>query len=286
MLESALLYIIAFVWIMFAVVQDLRSREISNWLNFSLISFALAYRAFYSSASGNWSFFLWGLGGFALFWVLAYVLYYARAFAGGDAKLLMGLGAVLPFASYSSYALLSFVFILLLFGLGAVYSLIYTAFLAMQNKKDFVRAFNKEISVLRSGKVALLLIGGIIVFAVIAFVITNSIVYSILAIAFVLFSIILLFYTKAIEKACFVKLVKPQLLTEGDWLVRDVLVGGKTIKASVHGLNKKDILLLKKYNKNIFVKYGVPFAPAFLFALIGFLIVIYRFTDFLNYFGL
>ena len=38
---------LALVWILFATIQDLRSREVANWLNFSLIIFALGLRFFY-----------------------------------------------------------------------------------------------------------------------------------------------------------------------------------------------------------------------------------------------
>ena len=70
------LFVLAFVWLIFAVAQDLRTREIANWLNFSLIAFALAYRAFYSISVKNADFFLFGLGGVLLFVVLGYIFYY------------------------------------------------------------------------------------------------------------------------------------------------------------------------------------------------------------------
>lgn len=281
MIEYIPLYLIAFAWIIFAVVQDLRTREISNWLNFSLIAFALAYRAFYSSQSHDWSFFLWGIGGFVLFWLMAYGLYYARAFAGGDAKLLMGLGAVLPFISFWSYAATSFVFILLLFTLGAFYSLIYTVFLAVQEKKSFVQEFKKQMSFLPSIKTILI---GLLVLFVSATLMSFS--FALIITLFVAFLLLLLVYVKAVEKACFVKLVSSAKLTEGDWIVNDVVLKGKIVKATVHGLTKKDIELLRRSKKKVLVRYGVPFGPAFLFAMFAFLIVFYRFPELLRYFGL
>jgi len=282
MLEYIPLYFIAFVWIIFAVVQDLRTREISNWLNFSLIAFALAYRAFYSSYLGEWSFFLWGAGGFFLFWLLAYGLYYARAFAGGDAKLLMGLGAVLPFDSLWSYAAVSFVFILLLFTLGAIYSLVYTVFLAVRDKERFAPEFRKQMIFLPSIKVIL---SGIIVLFCMAAVLLN-IYFALVLAGFVALALMLIVYIKSIEKACFIRLVSPKDLTEGDWLVDDVRVAGKTIKKTVHGLTLKEIALLRKHRKKVLVKYGIPFGPAFLFAIIAFLVIVYKYTEFLIFFGL
>jgi len=88
--EYYFLFVLAFVWMIFAVVQDLKTREVANWLNFSLIGFALAYRAFYSSFTGEWMFLGFGFLGFLMFFILAHVFYYSKVFAGGDAKLLMG----------------------------------------------------------------------------------------------------------------------------------------------------------------------------------------------------
>ena len=51
---------------------DFKTREVSNWLNFSLMGFGLAYRAFYASFFDNWIFFVSGLLGFILFFVFYY----------------------------------------------------------------------------------------------------------------------------------------------------------------------------------------------------------------------
>ena len=82
-----ILIILALIWIVFAVVQDFKYREIANWLSFSLIIFALAIRLFYSIFSNNYNYVLFGLAGLGVFFILAYGFYYMRLFAGGDAKL-------------------------------------------------------------------------------------------------------------------------------------------------------------------------------------------------------
>jgi Flp pilus assembly protein protease CpaA len=65
--EYYFLFALGALWMLFASVQDFRTREISNWLNFSLIAFALSYRAFYSNSTGNWNFLWFGIGGVLLF---------------------------------------------------------------------------------------------------------------------------------------------------------------------------------------------------------------------------
>ena len=87
---------LAIIWIIGAVLQDLKRREVDNIWNFSLIAIALAYRFGASIFIDNYWFFINGIIGFVIFLILGNIFYYARLFAGGDAKLLMALGAILP----------------------------------------------------------------------------------------------------------------------------------------------------------------------------------------------
>ncbi|MEK6852520.1 MAG: prepilin peptidase [Nanoarchaeota archaeon] len=93
------LVILGIIGLIIATLNDLKKREVPDWLNFSLIVIALASRLLYSLTAGNLSFILYGLIYFGIFLVLAYAFYYARIFAGGDSKLLMAMGAV--FALFS-----------------------------------------------------------------------------------------------------------------------------------------------------------------------------------------
>ena len=74
--EYYFLFFLGLVWTIFAVVQDMKNREVANWLTFSLIGFALAYRGFYSSFSGNWMFFVYGLLGLGFFmsWLMLFII--------------------------------------------------------------------------------------------------------------------------------------------------------------------------------------------------------------------
>ena len=128
--ENLFLIILGLVWIVGAVLQDLKRREVDNLWNFSLIFFALAYRGFVSVSSGNYWFILNGLIGLGIFFLLANLFYYGRLFAGGDAKLLMALGTILPLSYDWMVNLKIFgAFVLLFFILGAVYALIWSFFL-------------------------------------------------------------------------------------------------------------------------------------------------------------
>ena len=148
MQELYFLFILTGFWILFATIQDFRTREISNWLNFSLIAFVLSYRAFYSILNNDWRFFVFGILGVLIFVILGYGFYYSRVMAGGDVKLLMGIGGIFPFVDFVSYLTNMGIFVLLLFGVGSIYSMIYSAYLIYYRRKgkELGKTFNKELA--------------------------------------------------------------------------------------------------------------------------------------------
>lgn len=254
--EYYFLFAIGALWSIFAVVQDFKTREISNWLNFSLVAIGLAYRAFYSAFSSDWGIFLYGILGFCIFYGMAYLFYYARVFAGGDAKLLMGFGAILPYGNFNELLLVGGIFIFSLLLAGALWSLIYSAWIVRNNYSRFKKEFKKLIFGVRYlilgiflGSVGLALISGFYLFLVLV----------LMPLVFV--------YVKALEK-CMINLISYKDLREGDWLENDVRVGKRVIKKSVHGLSLEEIRILQRARKSVLIRDGVPFAIAFLLALV------------------
>jgi len=260
--EYYFLFVLGFLWILFATFQDIRKREVANWLNFSLIAFALAYRAFYSLNTGNWEFFTFGLLGFALFFSLAHGFYYMRAFAGGDAKLLMGLGIIIPMESLMDLAFNSISFVFSLFFFGAIYGLVYSFFLVGRAWERFSREFKHNL-------------GRSWLFVIIVLII--SLIASVFEVLYgaIGFSVILLLvvyaYVRSLDEIMIV-LKRGRDLQEGDWLEKSVRIKGKVIRKSVHGLSKAEIRSIKKANKRVWIKEGIPFVPAF---LIAFLFMVY-----------
>lgn len=259
--EYYFLFIIGLVWTLFASIQDLRTREVSNWLNFSLIAIGLSYRGFYSLFVHDATFFLHGLAGFAVFFVFAYALYYARAFAGGDAKLLMGYGTLLPYHSFVTIVPHALVFLLLLFSIGSVYSLIYSAGIVSRNNRQFRREFLKRVDT----HAFLLRVSLVFLFASLVYAFFEPLAFA-LAFAFCL--PLLWVYAQSLD-ACMVRRLSASQLTEGDWILADIRVAkGKIVKKTVHGLSQRDIALLRKYRKSILVKEGIPFVPVFLISFV------------------
>ena len=95
-MENMFLIFIAVLWLLIASIQDFRSREVENWWSFGMIAFVLSFRAFVSIESMSFMPFLWGIIGLAIGFAIANAFYYGRMFAGGDAKVLMALGTVIP----------------------------------------------------------------------------------------------------------------------------------------------------------------------------------------------
>jgi len=265
------LFGIGILWTIFAVVQDLKKKEVANWLNFSLIAIALAYRAFYSIHVSDYWFFVYGLIGFAVFYIFGMIFYYGRVFAGGDAKLLMGFGALIPISSLNGIWTESVGFILVLFLGGAVYSLIYSFGLAIKNKEKFSREFSGKI------KVEKMFFAIIVLLLIILFVFSDFNIFNLILGILIAFLPFLYAYVTALDK-CMEKFVKPKDLTEGDWIVNDIKVGNKTIRKSVHGLSVRDIEFLKKNAKKVLIREGVPFTPAFLIAIL-FMVFFYLFLS-------
>ena len=63
-----------------------------------------------------------------------------------------------------------------------------------------------------------------------------------------------------------IKEINTNKLTEGDWIYKPVYYKNRLLISRKNpGITKKDIILLKKYKiRNVIIKEGVPFVPAFL----------------------
>ena len=268
-IENMFLILLGFVWILFAVIQDLRKKEIANWLNFSLIIFALAFRFFYSlfSNQGYASLFQ-GLIGLGAFFIIGNLLYYGKVFAGGDAKLMIALGAIIPF-SPNLYININLVLMFFLFFLiaGALYGITFSLYLGLKNRKNFVREFSNLFK--KNKKLFYIsLIAGI---AIIAFSSFEIILIYLGILIFI--SPYIYISAKAIDESCMITKVSTRSLTEGDWLYKNIRVGNRLIKESWEGLTKEEIVLLRKKKKYVLIRQGIPFSPVFFISYVALVIL-------------
>jgi len=274
-LENLFLIAIGLIWIVGAIFQDMKRREVDNLWNFSLIGIALAYRLAVSIWGRNYWFILNGLIGFGIFLVLGNLFYYSRLFAGGDAKLLMALGAIFPFSYSWIVNIKIFGYFLLLFLIGgSIYALIYAFCLISINYKNFKKEFFNQWQNHKNIFLIGLIFAFLWVFA--AFLISQT-GFVLIGLVVLLFPV-LFFFAKAVEESCMIKEVAYNKVTEGDWLYKDVKIGRKLIKADWEGLSKKGLELIRKNKKKVLIKYGIPFTPSFLFGFVGLLFLMWRFS--------
>ena len=262
---EVVLVLIGLLWIVFASIQDLRSREVANWLNFSLIIFVLGIRFFYSLFEAfDFAFFYQGVIGLCIFLVLGNLFYYSRLFGGGDAKLMIALGAIFPLKLSLSENVNIFIWFLILFlVVGAIYGIIWSFVLMFMHfdkfKLEFLRLFNRN-----KKKILIPELIGVVLFA-----------FGFFDVLFFLLGIMVLFlpyfylYAKAIDNSCMIKKVMTNNLRMGDLLYKGVGVGKKRIDASWEGLSESEI---KKIRKFVLIREGIPFVPVF---LISYLILFY-----------
>lgn len=265
------LFFLGLIWVVVATVFDIRKREVPNWLNFSLILFALAFRYFYGVFNGI-NYFIYGGLGFILFFGLAHVFYYGRVFAGGDAKLLMGLGAVLPlFEGYAGNVKMLLYFIFVFMVLGSLYGLVYSLALAAGSFQKFAGEFKKQI--FQKRRIFYFSTFFVILFGILAFYL-GGISWLLPLILFLM--PFLYIYAKSVEEVCMVAALSPLKVSEGDWLYQPIKIGNKMVYPRWEGLHAAEVQLIQTYGKKrILVKQGIPFIPAFLIAYLFFFCVFF-----------
>lgn len=270
-----ILLALAFIVTIIAVISDIKTTEVPDYANYFLIFSALLLRILYSTTTGNWSFTTAVLFSFPIIFMLALIMCKARQWGGGDAKLLISLSVAL--ATYPSFLLktfspkLVFFFPLTLFIniliIGAAYSLIYAISLAVKSNKKFLSHFKNIIKETKKTQLTILSIIAVIILLSLA---TN--ISKILVIIISLFPIILFYvyiFMKTVEKVCLVKMIPTKNLIEGDLIIENVFHNKKLIHEKNQELTKGQIAIIKKSNiKEVKIKQGVVFTPAFLLALI------------------
>ncbi len=255
----ALIAIIVSVIILFiASIEDLKTREVPDYLSYFLIGSAIFIRILWFLFERDISILYWmpvalgALGGFS------YLMYIAGQWGGGDVKILIGISLLL--SSFPSEVLpffLNFLFNSLI--VGAFYGVASILYVCLKNiKKIKFNTYEKAL-------LPTTLLISILMFY-----------FAPLAIAFLgiflMISLVSLVYFKKVEKKIMESFVSVDKLTEGDWLVKDVKLNGKVfVKKRNIGLTIQDINKLKRVKnkiKKVKIKTGIPFVPVFLISVI------------------
>ncbi len=254
-----------FFGLILAMLQDLRRREVDDWLNLFLFFSGTAFILFnfQNFSIANYGFFVLFMG------LISFGLYSGRFFAGGDAKLVFAMIPLFYENLFVTSMMNFFLFFIFLIFAGAVYGLAFLVYVSFRNrknlKKEFTLNFKKNI-----------LIRYIFALVIILFFLSFVEIYFMLLAGFLLFFILLIIFAKSVEKVSFIIEKDTQDLAEGDWLEKDIVVSGKIIKSKWEGLSEEEIKFIRNYKKKIFIKDGIPYVPAFLIAFL-----FYIFKDFI-----
>lgn len=285
MILTIFVSIILTICLIVAACQDLKRLEVADWLSFSLIFLGISFSFGVSILYENWYFLFESIVGFGFACLLSFLLYYSGLWGGGDAKIMMGIGAFLglsiehdfPFinllgSSLFGFNLFSFVFFTFLggtaFGIGLM---IYKA---IRNWDPFLKKYESRRKKTK-GFFSLAILSGLFLIAI-SFIFSDfvlRITFIVLGI-FVSLSYFLYVFVRSVESVAMIKEVPIEKLTPGDWLLEDLMIGNKIVcKKSKTGLSEEEIKLLKKMAEegkinSVKIKYGFPFVPSFLIALV------------------
>ncbi len=276
MLEIILLTVVI-IWLIAATVSDIKTKEIPNWLNFSLVIIAFSIFSIKSINQGNTSPILKSIIYFLIFLVIGNIMYYTKQWGGGDSKLLIALGAAIPvypgflldFFSPNLTTSLPITFLINLVIIGSLYGLMYTLFLILKNKRKVLNQFKKLLD--KHQNLNKFLISSAIV-GVLFFIFSNNILVKTISLLILVSPVILSYIfilTKATEQVAMYKKIDSSKLQEGDWIKDKIVVNKKVIYSPKGlGVTKEQINMIKKHKKKVTIKDGIAFAPTFLIAVI------------------
>lgn len=261
--------------LLLGAIADMRTREVPDTLSFGLIGIGFLMAAASSLANLTLSPFINAAAGFVAGYALGLLFYFTGMWGGGDAKIIMGVGAVMGLGVFSLWNNLPLfiVFIINTFVVGAIYGSCWMIMLGLKHFSEFKKEFENvmnEKSVHHLKLVLFIFLGIVVLISLFAPIYFGfKIAAVIIALVFVLFFYLSL-VIKAVEKSVMYVNLPVSKLTEGDWLIEKVkLSKGKYLKPNKTGISFEDISLLKKHNiKSVKVKEGVPFIPSFFIAYI------------------
>tara|TARA_Y100000310_G_scaffold218438_1_gene219732 strand:- start:8198 stop:9043 length:846 start_codon:yes stop_codon:yes gene_type:complete len=269
MIIDYILIAIGLFGLLIASLFDIKTREVPDWISYSLILSGLSLRLLYSLNTYIWSFLLVGVIGFLAMFLIGDLMYYTKQWGGGDTKILMGLGALYGTILGQKFFLLSLLVNILI--VGAFYGLIWSIILAIINRKKFMEKLKKSID--KKKRFNTLLLISILIIVLDILFIKNYVIKAIIAI---IFSLIILYYylsiiVKAVEDSSLYKIVPVSKLTEGDWVSKNIRLRHRLIyRKDSLGIDKKQINLLKKSKiKRVEIKEGIPFIPSIFLATLA-----------------
>lgn len=263
-----LIKIIILLGLFFGTLTDLKKREVLDTLSFSLILLGFVFGLTRSLIYSTYEPILYSFSGFAIGFLFGALLYYSGQWGGGDAKLIMGVGALMG-ADTPHSLMLFVVFLVTSLVVGAIYGIIWLVILGLKNKKTLKKEHTK-INKNHKNKFFKWVLIFATFFLIIFFVIGINKQIIFLGYIIILFLTLILYsknFLKAIENIALIKKIPLSKLTEGDWVIEEFNFKEKKIAPNKTGITQEDIDFLKeKKVTHVLIRQGIPFVPSFLIA--------------------
>lgn len=279
-MENILVHIIITIGLIIATITDIKKREVPDTLNYGLIILGLVMGIITGILGKTWEPIISAAIGLAVGYLIGALMFYTGQWGGGDAKMLMGMGSIIGISWTNITSLWSGVgniplfitTIITIFIAGGIYGLFYTFILIIKKWKEFKIEFEKKRSEKKIIKIRKVILGiSLITIIAMLFVDTFELKVMLGFMAIIIFcGQYLIIISKIVEKVCMIKTIPIRALTEGEWIVEDIIIDGKRICGPKDlGITNKQIKELKKHNvRRIKIKEGIPFIPGFLLGYI------------------
>lgn len=263
-----------------AAIIDLKTTEVPDNIPYTMAASAVVLKLLYSIHTNNFSYLVDSVIVGMAYLIFGFLLYYTGQWGGGDAKVLAAIGFLLPSIPSEFSAQLSFAFpvayLINLFFIGSIYMIVYSLALTLLNPLIAREFFSETRGQYRQLFVEMVLASSSVV--AIPYIILNSMrlphtifisfIPSIVVLS--LGMIFLLRFLKVVERVAFRRKIPSEKLREGDMIGDDIDELGMKSRL-IRGITNDEVAKIRLVRKEVWVKEGVRFVPAFPLSLIAIL---------------
>ncbi len=263
-----------------AAYLDLKTTEVPDEVSILTAAVGILLHAVMSYLSYSWAPLVNSIATGVVFFSLGWLIYLMGGWGGADAFVLGATGFAIPYLPsefapmYQAAWPFQITLIFNVFIVGAVYSLIYAAFIGLRSRK-VMEKFQKSLS-----KEWKNILGTILSFTVLAYLLVlysqyigvagGANIYSFIALVLSISGMLILYrYLKAVEEEAMKNEIDTEDLKPGDVLAEEVDTGNRTIEANlIRGLTKGEIVEVRENRAKVTIRHGVQFVLSFPVAII------------------
>ncbi|MFC1691213.1 prepilin peptidase [Nanoarchaeota archaeon] len=275
-LPQIIITAVVVIYLVICSYTDIKTHEVPDWISYGMIFSGIMLNAMFAVILGRYIIILHSLIGLLIGFVISWIMFYSGQWGGGDAKVLMGLGALIGLELTFERIPFLMDFLVNVILIGAIFGIVWSFGLMLINRKKFVKDYrkrNKNKNIRRARNMVIL----VLVFSIVAGILIKDLPTRILCIGLgviIAFTFYSWRFMKSVEAVCMLKNIDPEKITPGDWIAKEIKIDGKYITGpkdlGIEPSQIRKLIQLKKAKKinKVLVKYGIPFTPSFLISFI------------------